>query len=134
MDSEGLGCCAVQEMLNIGDSESPEQILKDLREILYTRWDDEDSRRKPSAFYVFTGVVKFDDDDTNENGTDYSENFWKFIKKYRLGPVTRSVARKNRVNEPGHTVRVYVWAPAERNLKRWWKQNLPEYSPRHRYW
>lgn len=80
---------------------------------------------KPSGFYTFTGVVKHTRGGQPTQNGQYAPNFAKYIIKHKLGSVVESRPAANRCNHPDHIVKVYVWHPNERNLRKWWrnKQN-----------
>lgn len=123
MDINGTSCCALEELENISDMGSPEEILEEIcgrayEKDFYGFYDDE-KVLKSSAFYVFTGVVGYRDGENLD--VDYGPNLAKFIENHGLGVVVESPARYNRVNEPTHRVKVWVWAPSDRKLKAWWK-------------
>lgn len=123
---KGLTCCAFQEISGIEEVNDPqESILQLCRKVWPERRIDFGDKIHPSAFYLIHGVVKVDEDDYYDyhDAIGAVEELAKFIRKNKLGTIVAGPTRKNRVNEPGHSVRGYIWAPAEDNLWEWWKQN-----------
>ena len=133
-------CCAVDEIDGLAHAGTPRQAMQDFCERLHINRPYEPERdyngqfrssydyydraeTKPAAFYIFTGVEKVDEGG-NRVATGYGSKFAAYIKEQGLGSVTESVARKNRVNHPDHTVKVWVWAPSEQGLKEWYKTNF----------
>lgn len=111
-----LQCCAVHELVDISDYSNPRDAMRKLCELV--RPD------RLEAFYIFTGVVRFkaDSDDFGANVT-YGPNFAAYIREHKLGIVSGSCIRSNRVNHPDHFVKVWIWAPSVHGLKLWWKAN-----------
>jgi hypothetical protein len=121
------GCCAVDEIQDLADHETPESAMRELcREL----WGGPYGRvhTKPQAFYVFTGVLRhtrladFADLPCPREGK-YGPNFKKFILANKLGKVVQTVTRNNRRNHENHFLKVYVWAPDEDKLRAWWAAN-----------
>lgn len=109
-----MNCCAVQELHEIGEKQSPEDVLREVCKRFAVPAGPFGQRAYfvPSAFYIFTAWVT--------NGNRYGHQLAAYIKEHKLGPVVVSVARKNRVNEPTHTVQVWTWAPDLKPLKAWY--------------
>ena len=122
-----LSCCAFNELTGLQDGDSPKEYMLKLCKyiwhtpILNTYFYVE--KAHPSAFYIFNGVVRVKDGDYFGGQFGAVEAFAKFIKKYKLGVVKAGPARYNRVNDPGHLVKGYIWAPSERNLWKWFQEN-----------
>ena len=123
---KGLTCCAFQEISGIEEVNDPKESLLQLcRHVWPERRIDYGDKIHPSAFYLIHGVVKIAEDDyyDEEDEIGAVERLATFIRKNKLGTIVAGPTRKNRVNEPGHSVRGYIWAPSEDNLWAWWKQN-----------
>ena len=124
---KGLTCCAFQEISGIEEVNDPkESILQLCRHVWPERRIDYGDKVHPSAFYLIHGVVRVDEDDEDcydEDEIGAVERLAKFIRKNNLGTIIAGPTRTNRVNEPGHSVRGYIWAPSEDNLWEWWEQN-----------
>lgn len=139
MELNDTACCAVMEMSHIADNEGPEEVIREVCENVWgdpyydPEWDDPPSENKPQAFYTFTGVVgyrKGSDDEGDD--TEYAPKLAAYIRKNDLGIVTESPTRYNRTNHPDHRVKVYVWAPSARGLRKWWVERKPEKPKRER--
>lgn len=120
-----MGCCAFNEIGELGDSGSPEQALVEFCEnALDTICEDTVGSYKTylnlGAFYIFTAVVRTKDCDGCAG--EYGRNFAAYIRKHKLGIVRETMTRYNRKNEPGHLVKGWVWAPSVRSLTKWYKE------------
>lgn len=142
MEIVGTACCAVMELDYIQDEKTPPDVLSSVcRQI-----EDEQSlgsydyqlgryirkpvsALKPSAFYTFTGVERVKKPavppsiNRGTERTGYGKKFANYIKKHRLGVLVESPVRANRVNHPDHFVKVWVWAPSEKALNKWWRKH-----------
>jgi hypothetical protein len=109
------GCCAVDEIHELSVHGSAEEAMIGFIRAVYDsdRGYDLDEHIF-SAFYIFTGVVK-----QPGSNPKYGPRFAAYIKRHKLGVVTESVARPNRVNHPDHVVKVWVWATSQRGLEAW---------------
>jgi len=120
-------CCAFCEISGLEEIDSPK---KSMQELCQNIWPDRrveyGDRVKPSAFYIFNGVVgtrpDSEEDDYYELN-DAIEDFASFIKKNRLGTMVAGPTRYNRRNEPDHKVKGYIWAPNEEALWKWYQEN-----------
>lgn len=128
------GCCAVREICNLSSEPNAKTAMKNWCE--YELMDEDDSdyhyypgeeryRQIPYAFYTFTGVIKHTDGRSRppQNGR-YGPEFARLIKRYKLGKLTQSVLRANRVNDPQHFVRIWTWAPSIKNCKKWYNKEF----------
>ena len=121
MGVEGLHCCAVGELYDLSDYNSPMSAMKAFCHFYGDYHGDPDD---PGAFIIFTGVVRFTSDSDNYgDDTTYGPKFASFIRKHRLGSVVSTKPVRNRNNEPDHYVKVWVWAPNYKELKKWWTKN-----------
>lgn len=130
---DDCSCCALNEIAEIGQDSNPEDTLKKLCK--QSGWDLE----QLGAFYIFTGVVRVAEPRKNEDeeSDDYEDltsgpALAKYIRENKLGNLKETVGRRNRVNHPLHTVKVWIWAPSLRNMLEWWKTRRPE-KPRNKY-
>lgn len=120
-----MSCCAFQEIDGVEDYDDPKDFLLDLcREIWPERRVTYGEKNMPSAFYVFTGVIKVKRG--NLSSTGMVERVAEYIKKHKLGALSKGPSRVNRINHPDHTVRGYIWAPSEDKLWKWWRANQDE--------
>lgn len=109
------GCCGVQEIAFISHHETTEDAMFAFCSAeLGIRYG---MRLPLSGSYIFTGVVA-----SPEERPQYGQRFEAFIKKHKLGTVTRSHSFTNRRNHPDNTLRVWVWSPNERNLRAWFRK------------
>ena len=124
---KGLTCCAFQEISGIEEVNDPKESLLQLcKHVWPERRIDFGDKIHPSAFYLINGVVKVDEDDyyDNDDAIGAVEELAKFIRKNKLGTIVAGPTRKNRVNEPGHSVRGYIWAANENSLWKWYQENI----------
>lgn len=130
MDIRPTGCCGVLELTYISTHNTPQEVVKDLcrrlwqRPILKNSYgfpDFQELPAKPYGHYIFTGVVRY----TNKNAgnTAYAPRLAEYIRANRLGTVSESEEAPNRVNHPGHWIKVYVWQPNPLILRAWWEAN-----------
>lgn len=132
MKIEDTRCCAVKEIANLSDHASPEDAMESFCRNEVDGYNGESTSpsdlQTPSAFYTFTGVIGHRGGRGGGVNPYYQANFTygprfaDYIRRHKLGAVTSSVARVNRLNHPTHLIRVWMWAPSERNLKRWWSR------------
>lgn len=112
---ESSPCCAMDIIDGVDDT--PQEVLRSICDEKYPdkEWCDEDeeygSDKKEQAFIVFTDNVS-----KKDSG---GEGLAKYIKKNKLGSFIVTRARRNPNTD--HMVKVWVWTPNERNLKRWYK-------------
>lgn len=124
MELEHTQCCAVEEIADLSYHSTPEEAMTEFIEAIKEASDDRCDSNDPllsmevPGLITFTGVVRCRHKD-RDCKTGYGEAFAAFIRKNRLGTVTASAMRPNRINHPEHTVRLWVWAPSPRNLVRW---------------
>jgi len=125
-------CCAMEEISDLRDNAGrPHKTVKQLCEEFWgpptkSIWGCRQEIRPESvpAFIIFSGVEHCDKDgDDDIVDTGYAQELADYINENNLGIVTRSVKRKNRVNHPDHTVRIYIWAPSPKGLIEWYKKN-----------
>ncbi len=130
MELQETRCCAVLEIDGLSDHSSPEDAMKSVCERLQEMeednrgWGEDDDKPKsliPPGFIIFTGVVKCEKGAHRGCQTGYGEKFEALIRKERLGLVSGSCVRTNRINHPEHQVKVWTWAPSVKGLNRWWK-------------
>lgn len=137
MDVERIrGCCAVSEIIHLSDhptaKEALEEFLSNYSNGGYYdnnyRWvnGEKIDWTEIDAFIVFTGVEKTYRGAWHGIQKGYTKRFASYIKRHKLGDVTCSVLRRNRVNHPDHGVRVYTWAPSIQGLKKWAKKYMKE--------
>jgi|SRR6267154_3043250 len=127
---EDTQCCAVNEIAHLSDHTNPREAMKawcetELGGVRDYDYYGDDSDVVPFSFYIFTGVIKHTDGTRPKFNGKYGPNFAKLIKRYKLGKLTQSVLRSNRVNHPKHFVRIWTWAPSIRNCKKWYKKEFP---------
>lgn len=70
---------------------------------------------------LFTGVVAYTGDEGRDRPT-YGQKFAAFITKHGLGEVTEGPEAPNRINHPGHIVKVWTWAPNPTRLNAYWNK------------
>lgn len=100
-----------------GLDDTPQEVLRHVCEAKYPdrEWcDDDEPIGDEQAFIVFTDNVSED-----KYPDDGGENLAKYIKKNKLGSFIVTRARRNPNTD--HMVKVWVWTPNERNLKKWYK-------------
>lgn len=80
---------------------------------------------KPAAFYIFTAVIGCAAPEERDCGCmhNYGNEFADFIRVNKLGMIKETPSRRNRVNEPDHTIKVWVWSPNPKGLQAWWDEN-----------
>jgi len=133
----GLNCCGLNELHGIDEYSSPKHAMVDFICELQENTDQDDdygyysfyNRRssfdetkrkfKPAAFYVFTSLLR---DGKNRPKRNYGENFATYIVEHKLGNVLEAPARYNRVNEPTHLLKAWLWTPSVKGLQTWWKE------------
>jgi hypothetical protein len=128
MEIHDLCCCAVHELNILSTYSTPKEAMLAFCKLHVSRYGYNGVTKgglyTPGAFYIFTGVVKFrDDSDDYGEDTSYGLNFAAYIKEQRLGVVSSSCRRVNRVNHPDHTIKVWIWAPSVKRLRLWWEAN-----------
>ncbi len=131
----GISCCAIHEIVSLGDHTNPTNAMKAFCSNLWGRGRytyggvDRNLLAEPHSFYLFSGVERYkvseedDDDDYRPEAIKYASAFAKFIKENKLGRVRSSVGRYNR-NHPTHWVKAYIWAPDGKNLREWYRKIL----------
>lgn len=100
--------------------------FKDYLGVWRSRYGDYWHTNDPKAFYLFSAVVGYKNDNAKicSNYTcGRGELLVNFIKRNRLGTVVEGPSRWNRSNSPSHKIRAWVWAPSERRLRDWWREN-----------
>lgn len=114
------GCCAATEITGLRDHKSGEEAMRAFTHQLWGRntWVKD---TMPGAFYIFTGVWKYNAGAFVAAQPTYLQNFLAYIKENKLGAVTGSVIRSNRAVHPEHMDRIFVWAPDHPNLRKWWE-------------
>ncbi len=125
MEIEQTQCCAVDEICHLSYSNNAKDAMKDFCDYLCGYEEEENEKLDPAAFYTFTGVVKFKGTECarNRGYYNYGKAFKAFILRNKLGMVTESQARPNRINHPNHVVKVWVWSPNATALNKWWRKN-----------
>lgn len=113
-----MGCCAFNEVRDLHSHRGAPSAMKAFCQQTFTQF----AYRRIGAFYIFTALVKTTDGTRYAVGT-YGDSFANFIIKNKLGDVIPTMVRANRRNAPRHHVKGWVWAPNEKNLKAWWKNN-----------
>lgn len=128
-------CCAVKEMVSIRTEASPVGVLENVCRHVWPKKDatlntyrlnNYNRYSKPSAHYIFTGVVKYGTKMMSSMPVKYGPDLAAYILKNKLGAVVESVPEFNRVNNPSHLIQVWVWTPDPTRLRRWWTKNNPE--------
>lgn len=120
-------CCAVMEIGNLQDHKTAKEAMlvfcrQELFDDPYSCYYREDSA-KLSGLYTFTGVIKHTDRSRVPLNGKYGPAFATLIRRNHLGRITESISARNRRNHPTHVIRVWVWAPSERNLRQWYNKN-----------
>lgn len=111
---EETPCCGVQFIDSIQD-ETPKETLLAVCAKKYedgeNEWGDY-SDPWEQAFLVFTD---------NVSDSDYGNKLAKYITEHKLGGVKATRQRRN----PNTTnmIKVWVWTPNERNLKKWYNKH-----------
>lgn len=136
MEIENTQCCAVSEISDLSYHDNAKDAMlafcgehvSNYGDYYYDERPPRSNSILPSAFYIFTGVVKYKGGEAaaHRHHYNYGKAFKAFILKNKLGAVTESQARPNRVNHPNHVVQVWVWSPNKIALNRWWKRNRPK--------
>lgn len=103
---EDTSCCGVDEITSLNSK--PEQTLLEVCEDKYSAWGD----GAVHAFLIFTDAVKY----------KHGAQLEKYIIKHKLGTIYKT-AKSRRNPNSGNQIMVYIWAPNERTLKRWYKAN-----------
>ena len=132
MQFKRLTCCAFEEINGVEEvNDSKESLLEICRHVWPERRVTYGDRVKPPAFFLLHGVVGVDEDSDEYCGYDDNElgaveRLATFIKKHDLGTIVAGPTRRNRVNEPSHKVRGYIWAASDKNLWTWFQENKIE--------
>lgn len=113
-----LNCCAVSEVYGLVDD--PRETMQSFCKLVTPKYGRYINPRL-GAFYIFTDVVKYKG--TCTQSPCRGKAFAKFIKDNRLGQITESHERLNRLGAPRHLDKVWVWSPSKRNVLKWWKSN-----------
>lgn len=100
---EDTPCCGVSIYDGLVDAEA---VLLDIGSDKYGAWSDSEQ-----AFIIFT--------DTKESGA--GDKLAKFIEKNKLGTIISTKYRQN--PNTSNLIKVWVWAPNEKNFKSWYKKN-----------
>ena len=103
-----LNCCGIIELEDICDMSSKESVFK-----VADSFFNEDYK---SAFIIFTDI----------NKKNHGESLRAFIKKNKLGSVTKQRAKKN--PNSGNMIHLFVWHVNENALLKWYKKNLKMYD------
>lgn len=125
MNINETSCCAVQELEWIQNA-SPRNIIRavyrDAITEIYNGYTlTYENQLELKAFYIFTAVKNVKRGGGRYIRTGYGQRLANFIKKHKLGTVTKSPARLNRTSHPDHQVEVFVWAPSLRGMKAYCK-------------
>lgn len=123
MELTQLGCCAFNEILDLGEHSTPEEAMSQFVSDVETdecteTYGEYVTKLDPGAFYLFTAVVK---EDGVVSSHRYGHAFAAYIRTNKLGVVKETQTRYNRKNEPTHLIHGWIWAPSKRNLTKWWK-------------
>lgn len=131
---ENTQCCAVDEISELSHHNDPRETMRLwYNQVMNNDPDDYgwyhnqqeiEKMNIPAAFYIFTGVVKHTDGTRPKLNGKYGPNFATYIRRHRLGKLTESEMRANRVNHPKHYVKIWTWAPSIKNLKKWYKREF----------
>ena len=77
------------------------------------------------SFYVFTAAVaspnRGDTSYLSKVGEDYGSKFAKFILDNKLGEITESPIRQNQAFHEDHSNRLWIWAPDQKMIEKWWE-------------
>jgi hypothetical protein len=124
MEFRETSCCAVTDIHNLRHYENPhEAMLKFCRMV---GWGRENpychTPRILSGFYMFTGVVQYEDY-TKKIDPTYGPDFAQFIRDHNLGPLTETEPFSNRRIHPTHILKVWVWHPDQEKMEAWWAEN-----------
>jgi hypothetical protein len=111
---EDTQCCAMREIAELSQHRTAEDAMMGFCKAHIGYYPS-----LFSAFYIFTGVVK----QPGPYQSKYGPEFASYIKRNKLGIVTESVTRSNRVNHPDHLVKVWTWATSQRGLEAWCKKH-----------
>lgn len=110
-----IGCCGIQEIEDISyNTENPERTIGIVAK---TRFDDQCS----CAFYIFS--------DTNMNKKKAGKNLAKYIKKHKLGTITKPTARIN--PNTGHSVTMWIWSVNKAKFKEYWNKKAKDFYQRY---
>lgn len=108
IEIQGLNCCGIDELVDIDFYKNePKTVICD---VCKTYFEDE----KQCAFYMFSDI----------NYKIAAKNLVKFIKKNKLGLITKSPSRVN--PNSGNSLTIWLWTINKRNLKLYWKKNCSE--------
>jgi hypothetical protein len=108
VESFDMECCAVKELVGLGNTVNFEQDLRGfVTELYYEYVWAGDGPRFHCAFVIFTQAG---------NG-DYGEKLAEVIKKYKLGTVITSHKLVNPNTK--RRVKVFIWEINKTNTKRW---------------
>ena len=123
--STDTACCAMGEIGDLNLHKTPEDAMKAFCK-QFTDYYSKSELHDIGAFYIFSGVVRCQEgnaDGCRCSNHDYAPKFAEYIKERGLGIVKESPGRRNRVNHPYHTVKLWIWAPSVKALQTWWKEH-----------
>lgn len=129
-------CCAVAEISGLASHRSAVGAMKafckeqlqqktyDYRtgRYIYDRYEQD----RLYNHYIFTGIVGYK---KGKSTPVYGPNFKAYIEANDLGEVVESQVRNNRLNNPTHMIKVWLWNPHIANLKAWHKKMSSKVKP-----
>ena len=122
MEVRATSCCGLKELSWIQSETTP---AGDVKAFCQHHKGLQGTLNKASipGLVLFTSVEKLSKSATYTVKTGYGSKLAAYIVRNKLGTVTKSPMRVNRVNHPDHHLVGYFWAPSIAGLERWWKTN-----------
>lgn len=118
MDCESLqSCCGVGEIMNMDE--------KDPKTTFFSS-GDMTRMYKEYNVYVFA-------DNINRDGKSRGVRFANFLRRNRLGRLTRSTPVENN-NHKGHLICIWTFYPNHESIDKYWKKYYNKWSKESSYW
>ena len=127
MDLVSTRCCAVQEIVSLasagGAKQALEKICKDAFQSRVRYHAIAGQLNKLYTFYWFSQPVY------KHSPYKYGFDFAELLRKEGLGEVLETKPSKNAAFHPDHSNVMWIWAPDQQAVAKWWKENQPAAKP-----
>lgn len=124
MEIRSMGCCGVREIAGLKYLTGRDGMIKVLCGDK-TSWSGSYYGGILSSLTVAPtclGQFIFTEADVPGINYNYGQQFAAFIRKNKLGSVTKSRKTANNPNHPTHKITVWIWSPDCKRLWSWWEK------------
>ncbi len=142
MKFRDTSCCAWQEISNLSQHPTPEDAMKSFCELNFGAAESrvkyhtmQSLQNHLYSFYLFSTAVNTPGTEKESSylpkfGTDYGSKFAKFIQENKLGTVVESPMMVNAAFHADHSNVVWIWAPDEAAIQKWWADSQETFRRR----